>query len=163
MLARHNLSQDEDYAKKKAKKGLQTMRHRHAIPALQLATLPPRYHDNWELWHRPRGLWVPSTSKGRARVKEGRSISGTDYTVLFIAKQNARGGGGGRQILQNPTKNLDAFSEHCWAAMLSWTCRPQHCCWPSSHTLSGCDILGITERSPTGEETRLICTGIGGM
>ena len=108
MLARHNLSQDEDYAKKKAKKGLQTMRHRHAIPALQLATLPPRYLDNWELWHRPRGLWVPSTSKGRARVKEGRFISGIDYTVPVQCKAERKGSA----HLQNSTKDLDGLSEH---------------------------------------------------
>ena len=38
---------------------------------MQLATLPPRHLDAQEYEHRPRGVWVPPTSKGRAKVKEG--------------------------------------------------------------------------------------------
>lgn len=64
---------DDEYAKRKAKKGsVAAFKHRHAVPALQLATLPPRYLDPNEALHRPRGVWMPLPSKSRARVKEGR-------------------------------------------------------------------------------------------
>ena len=72
ILARQNVSLDEEYAKRKAKKGsVATYKIKHSLPALQLATLPPKYYDTGDAVHRPRGLWVPLTSKGKAKVKEG--------------------------------------------------------------------------------------------
>ena len=72
LLARQNVSLDEEYAKRKAKKGtLAAFKLRHAVPAMQLATLPPRWLDPNEAMHRPRGVWIPLPSKGRAKVREG--------------------------------------------------------------------------------------------
>ena len=82
-LARQNVSQDEEYAKRKAKKGsVASYKHRHSVPALQLATLPPRYYDTGDAVHRPRGLWVPLSSKGKAKVKEGNH--GLAFQKLYI-------------------------------------------------------------------------------
>ena len=73
LLARQNVSLDEEYAKRKAKKGsVASYKHRHSVPALQLATLPPRYLDTGDAVHRPGGLWVPLSSKGKAKVREGK-------------------------------------------------------------------------------------------
>ena len=47
----------------------------HSVPAQQLQTLPPRYLDPWDAIHRPRGRWLPLTSKGRAKAKEGWQTS----------------------------------------------------------------------------------------
>ncbi len=72
LLARQNVYLDEEYAKRKAKKGsVASYKHRHSVPALQLATLPPKYLDAGDAVHRPRGLWLPLSSKGKAKVREG--------------------------------------------------------------------------------------------
>lgn len=69
------MSLDEEYARRKAKKGLgATYKFRHAVPAMQLATLPPRYLDSGDAVHRPRGVWIPLPSKGRAKVREGEPL-----------------------------------------------------------------------------------------
>ena len=86
LLARQNVSQDEEYAKRKAKKGsVASYKHRHSVPALQLATLPPKYYDTGDAVHRPRGLWIPLSSKGKARVKEGdHRLASLDLLVSQI-------------------------------------------------------------------------------
>lgn len=83
VLARQNVSLDEEYTRRRNRKGaLLTNKHRHAVPAMQLLTLPPKFLDLREYQHRPRGQWLPLPSKARAKAKEGERPCQSFHAVL---------------------------------------------------------------------------------
>lgn len=88
LLARQNVSLDEEYAKRKAKKGVvATFKHKHSVPAMQLVTLPPRCVDMRDYEHRPRGVWLPPPSKGRAKAGEPAIFQTLPWCLLTAASQ----------------------------------------------------------------------------